>query len=154
MSRVLALDLGSRRLGLALSDAGGTVATPLLTIAHSDRRRDLGEIAKVAAMHRVDRIVVGWPRNMDGTSGPVAKRAEAFAAALRRMVQIPVDMWDERLTTAAAERALRASNVRRTRRRAVRDQVAAALILQSYLDARRIREAGAVSEPEPAKGGG
>jgi putative Holliday junction resolvase len=70
------------------------------------------------------------------------------------MVQIPVDMWDERLTTTAAERALLAANVRRTRRRAVRDQVAAALILQSYLDARRIREAGAGSAPEPEKGGG
>ena len=143
MSRVLAVDLGTRRIGLALSDASGTLAAPLVTIPHSNRRRDLLQIVGVAEAHQVDRIVVGCPRNMDGTSGPAARRAEAFAAALRRMVGTPVEMWDERLTTVAAERILLAADVRRTRRRAVRDRVAAALILQAYLDARGRREAGA-----------
>jgi putative pre-16S rRNA nuclease len=152
MNRVLAVDLGTRRLGLALSDPSGTLAAPLATIAHRNRRSDLSQIVRLAEAHQVERIVVGCPRNMDGTRGPAALRAEAFAAALRRMARTPVEMWDERLTTVSAERALLASNVGRTRRRDVRDRVAAAFILQAYLDARRPREAGtAPNTPLPAK---
>ena len=106
---------------------------------------------KVAEAHQVERIVVGCPRNMDGTRGPAALRAEAFAAALRRVVRTPVEMWDERLTTVSAERMLVASDVRRTRRRDVRDRVAAAFILQAYLDARRHREVGTTPRPAPGK---
>ncbi len=95
--------------------------------------------------------MVGWPRNMDGSVGPAAKRAEAFAEALRRIVNVPVDLWDERLSTAAAERALLEASVRRDRRRAVRDQVAAALILQAYLTARPwARGASGGGHPGPA----
>ena len=147
MNRVLAVDLGTRRIGLALSDASGTLAAPLVTIPHSNRRRDLLQIVGVAEAHQVDRIVVGCPRNMDGTSGSAALRAEAFAAALRRMVRMPVEMWDERLTTVSAERMLVASNVSRSRRRGMRDRVAAAFILQAYLDAQRRREAETDQRP-------
>ena len=139
MSRYLGVDLGTRRIGVALSDPTGTVAAPLLSLAHTDRRRDLAEVARLAASHGVARIVVGWPRNMDGTRGPAAKRAEAFAASLRRVVAVPVDLWDERLSTVAADRTLReagASRDRRDRRRAARDRIAAALILQAYLGSR------------------
>ncbi|HYM91907.1 MAG TPA: Holliday junction resolvase RuvX [bacterium] len=136
MSRFLGLDLGTRRIGVALSDPTGTVATPLLVLAHTDRRRDLAAVARLAAAHGVARIVVGWPRNMDGTRGPAARRAEAFADALRRLVDVPIDLWDERLSTVAADRTLREVGVRRDRRRVVRDQIAAALILQAYLTAR------------------
>jgi putative Holliday junction resolvase len=153
LTRVLAVDLGSRRIGLALSDSTGTVATPFDTIPHRERRRDLEAVAAVARAHGVERIVVGWPRNMDGTLGPAATRAEAFAGALRGIARVPVDLWDERLSTAAAERALREASVRRDRRRAVRDRVAAALILQGYLAARPWeRESSAAGEqPPPAR---
>ena len=151
MNRVLAVDLGTRRLGLALSDPSGTLAAPLLTIAHRDRQSDLSQIVRVADAHQVERIVVGCPRNMDGTSGSAALRAEAFASALRRMVRTPVEMWDERLTTVSAERMLVASNVPRSRRRGMRDQVAAAFILQAYLDARRRRAAETDHRPASSK---
>jgi putative Holliday junction resolvase len=137
VSRILSLDLGTRRIGVALSDPTGTVALPLQVVVHTDRRGDLTAVAKLAAAHEVARIVVGWPRNMDGTLGPAARRAEAFATALRRMVAVPVDLWDERLSTVAADRVLRDTRTRRTQRRAARDRIAAALILQGYLTARR-----------------
>ncbi len=145
MSRFLGLDLGTRRIGVALSDPTGTVAAPLLVLAHTDRRRDLAAVAGLAAAHGVARIVVGWPRNMDGTRGPAARRAEAFADALRRRLDVPVDLWDERLSTVEADRTLREAGVRRDRRRAVRDQIAAALILQTYLTARA--RAGESNDP-------
>jgi putative Holliday junction resolvase len=137
VSRILSLDLGTRRIGVALSDPTGTVALPLQVVVHTDRRGDLAAVAKLAASHDVARIVVGWPRNMDGTRGPAARRAEVFAAALRRMVAVPIDLWDERLSTVAADRVLRDTRTRRTQRRAARDRIAAALILQGYLTARR-----------------
>ena len=136
MSRILAVDLGTRRIGLALSDPTRSVATPLDTLIHHERRKDLAAVAALATSHDVGRIIVGWPRNMDGTSGPAAKQAEAFAEALRQIVSVPVDLWDERLSTVAAERTLRDAGVRRDRRSLVRDQIAASLILQAYLTAR------------------
>jgi putative holliday junction resolvase len=153
LTRVLAVDLGSRRIGVALSDPTGTVAGPLDTIPHRERRKDVAAVAALARAHGAERIVLGWPRNMDGTSGPAARHAEAFAEALRRVAGVPVDLWDERLSTVAADRALRDADVKRERRRALRDQIAAALILQSYLDARPSeRDArGAGEEPPPAR---
>jgi len=137
MSRVLGLDVGTRRIGAALGDPTGTIATPLATISHQSSRHDLDRIAELCAVHGVDRIVVGCPRNMDGTIGPAAQRARAFAQALRKRVRIPVDEWDERLSSVEADRALIHAGVRRLERREVRDRVAAGLILQGYLDARR-----------------
>jgi len=152
LTRILALDLGTRRIGAALSDPTGSVAMPLDTILHRERRKDLAAIAALARARGVERIVVGWPRNMDGTSGQAAKQAEAFARALRQMVAVPVDLWDERLSTASAERTLRDASVRRDRRRAVRDQVAAALILQAYLTARPWEREASGSEEPPRSG--
>jgi putative holliday junction resolvase len=153
VTRVLALDLGTVRIGIALSDPTGAVAAPLETMVHRARHKNLAAVAALAEAHGVERIVVGWPRNMDGTSGPAARRAEAFAAALRQVVHVPVDLWDERLSTAAAERTLRDAGVRRGRRRAVRDQVAAALILQTYLTARPWgREVPGSEKPPGASG--
>ena len=135
MSRVLGLDLGTRRTGVAVSDPTGTIATPLLTIPHQSSRRELDRIADLCRAHAITRIVVGWPRNMDGSVGPAARRAEEFAEELRRVLRLPVDLWDERLSTVASERALLQGDVRRSRRRDLRDRVAAALILQAYLSA-------------------
>lgn len=136
MSRVLGIDLGTRRIGVALSDPTGTVASPLVTLPHRSLREDIDQIAELCTAHAVGAVVVGWPRNMDGTSGPAARRAEEFARALRRVIMVPVDLWDERLSTIAAERSLVEGNVNRKRRRLIRDRVAAALILQASLDAR------------------
>ncbi len=136
MSRFLGVDLGSRRIGIAASDPTGTVASPLLTLLHRGPRDAVDRIAALCREHEIAGVVVGWPRNMDGTSGPAAGRAEAFARALRRAASVPVELWDERLTTVQAERALIEGAVRRVERRTVRDRVAAALILQGYLDAR------------------
>jgi putative holliday junction resolvase len=135
--RILALDLGAKRIGVALSDPGATIAAPLETIAAAGDRRAVEQIVTICRRHGVARVVVGWPRNMDGSRGPAAQHAEAFAERLRTALAVPVDLWDERLSTAAAERALIEAGTRREKRRETRDRVAAALILQTYLDARR-----------------
>ena len=137
MSRVLGVDLGTKRIGVALSDPTGTVASPLTTILHRSPRGDVGQVAALCAAHGVASVVVGWPRNMDGTSGPAAKQAEAFAERLRAHTGLHVELWDERLSTVAAERALIRGGARREERRQARDRVAAAVVLQSRLDARR-----------------
>jgi putative Holliday junction resolvase len=139
VSRILALDLGARRIGVALSDPSGTIATPLETFTTTGARRAVEQVRELCRRHDVALIVVGWPRNMDGSLGPAARQAEAFAERLRAAGPVPVDLWDERLSTAAAERALLEADVRRGARRRARDRVAAALILQGYLEARRNR---------------
>jgi putative Holliday junction resolvase len=142
VTRILALDLGAKRIGVALSDPGGVVASPLVTVAHRSAREDAARIAALCREHGVTRIVVGSPRNMDGSGGPAAGRAEAFAGRLRAATALPVELWDERLSTVAAERAMIQAGARREERRDARDRVAAALLLQSYLDAHAPRLAG------------
>jgi putative holliday junction resolvase len=137
--RILALDLGTRRIGVALSDPSGTIAAPLETLTVTGERRAVEQIAALCGRRGVALIIVGWPRNMDGSRGPAAQHAEAFAARLRAALQVPVELWDERLSTAAAERTLIEVGTRRDKRRGARDRVAASLILQAYLDARRPR---------------
>jgi len=136
---VLGIDLGTKRIGVALSDPTETLASPFSTVPHRSSREDVAHVAALCAEHHVTGIVVGWPRNMDGTLGPGARRAEAFAERLREVTGLPVSLWDERLSTVAAERALIELGARRGRRRDVRDRVAAALLLQAFLDARARR---------------
>jgi len=119
------------------------IATPLETVTGAGGRRAAERVADLCRRHDVAAVVVGWPRNMDGSRGPAARQAEAFAERLRTALSVPVELWDERLSTAAAERALIEADVRREERRRSRDRVAAAVILQGYLDARRTA-AGAV----------
>lgn len=137
MGRVLAIDLGTKRIGIALSDPTATVASPLDTLPATGRRRAADQVSELCRRHGVETVVVGWPRNMDGSLGHAAREAEDFAERLRATLQVPVELWDERLSTAAAERALLEAGLRRDKRRQSRDRVAAALILQSYLDAHR-----------------
>ncbi|HKX19347.1 MAG TPA: Holliday junction resolvase RuvX [bacterium] len=137
MGRVLAIDLGTKRIGIALSDPTATVASPLETLPATGPRRAADQVSDLCRRHEVETVVVGWPRNMDGSRGPAAREAEAFAERLRAALQVPVELWDERLSTAAAERTLLEAGLRRDKRRESRDRVAAALILQSYLDAHR-----------------
>jgi putative Holliday junction resolvase len=136
--RALGIDLGERRIGVAVSDSGGTLATPVDTVkrtrdAHQHRR----QIAELAADLGAEVIVVGHPRSLDGGSGPAARAAEDVADAHARVTGLPVVLHDERLTTTEAERALGAAGVRGRRRRQVVDRTAAMLILQSWLDSRR-----------------
>ena len=137
---VLGLDFGERRIGAAVSDELGITARPLAAIERTSRAEDVARIGELARRRKAKVIVVGLPLNMDGSEGPAARRARRFGAALRRELGLEVELWDERLSTAEAERALIESGERRARRREVRDGVAAALILQSYLDARRREE--------------
>lgn len=133
MGRLLGVDLGTRRIGLALSDPAGTTATPFRTVARSDDDLDAGALAEIAREEGAQEIVLGLPLRLDGTRGSAAEAAEVFAERLRA-TGLGVHLWDERLTTAEAEKRLRGMEGRR--RRQVVDQVAAAVILQSYLDAR------------------
>jgi putative Holliday junction resolvase len=139
MARVMAVDPGSRRVGVAVSDPTATIAQPLSTVAAEPAATLVQRLASLAREHEVARLVVGLPRRMDGGQGPEAKAARALADDLRRATGLPVTMVDERLTSVAAERALLAGGASRARRRQLSDQVAATLILQSHLDAERRR---------------
>lgn len=135
--RRLAVDLGDRRVGLAISDPTALVASPHGMIERRGSRRDLETLEAIVRAHEIVEVVIGWPRSMSGEVGERAKQAEAFAARLRERLPQPVVLWDERLTTVEAQRTLIAGGVRRERRRLVVDAMAAALILQGYLDAQR-----------------
>lgn len=142
--RTLALDLGSRRIGVAVSDSGGIMATPYSVIERSgDPVADRARVAAAVAEVDAGRVVVGLPLSMDGTVGPAAEAAVAEAAALRELLDVPVDLQDERLTSVSANRSLVAAGVTgRRRSRAARragavDSTAAAIVLQSWLDANR-----------------
>jgi putative Holliday junction resolvase len=136
--RVLAVDLGERRIGLALSDPSGTLASPLRTIeVTGDPDRDRLAVVSAAREAEAQVIVVGLPRSLSGREGPAARRARAEASALAGVAgEITVELHDERFTTRDADRALAAAGKRRRERRARVDAAAAAIILQSYLDAK------------------
>jgi putative Holliday junction resolvase len=129
--RVLAIDLGARRVGLAVSDPSGRIAQPAGTVERRRTTQVIEAIARLVERLEVERIVVGLPRNMDGTEGKAARSARRFGAWLQRRTARPVEFWDERLSTVEAERAL--ATLPRGRRRQVRDPVAASLILDAYL---------------------
>jgi putative pre-16S rRNA nuclease len=133
----MAVDPGSKRVGLALSDPSATIAQALATVPAEPADTLALRLAAMAQMHGAERVVVGLPRRLNGTRGPEAAAAEDLAAQLRKASGLPVEMVDERLTTVAAERALIADGVRREKRRLSVDRVAAALMLQAHLDRRR-----------------
>ena len=135
--RIFGLDVGTRTVGVAVSDALGMTAQPLTTLRRTGLRANLAELRRLAETHEVRQAVVGLPLNMDGTEGPSAAAARAFGEALAQALDIPVEDQDERLSTVAAQRALLEADVSRARRREVVDQVAAALILQTWLDTRQ-----------------
>lgn len=135
--RILGLDYGSVTVGVAVSDALRVTAQPLETITRKDEnklRQTCARIEQLIAEYEVESIVLGYPKNMNDSVGERAEKTEEFKAMLERRTGLPVTLWDERLTTVAAERVLMESGVRRENRKAVIDQVAAALILQGYLD--------------------
>ena len=134
--RVLGVDPGSKRVGLALSDPTATIAQPLGTIDAEPRETLAHRLAEVAKQHEARRIVVGLPRRMDGSHGPEAKASLRLSEELRKASGLPIELVDERLTTALAERSMISTGVRRVRRRATIDQVAATLLLQTHLDSK------------------
>jgi putative Holliday junction resolvase len=137
-TRVLGLDLGTVRVGLAISDPLGLSAQPAGVLRRRGARLDLAAVADLVASRHVTRVVVGHPLRLSGEAGPAAAAAERFAAALRTALpDVDVVLWDERLTTAEARRILIAADVRRRRRREVIDSMAAVLLLQSWLDSHR-----------------
>ncbi len=137
MGRVLGLDLGTKRIGVAISDPDRRVATPIEVVTRSgDRARDHRAIAALVDEWEAERVVVGLPLSLDGSTGPAAQAALAEVDELAGVVGVPVDTTDERMTSVTANRALDALDVRGPARRNVVDKVAAAVILQSWLDAR------------------
>jgi len=132
--RALGLDVGEKRIGVALSDIMGVLASPLTVIDASDRQAALHNIAELCNDNEVDLIVVGMPRSMDGSIGVQAQKVEAFCDSLAEAVNIRIYKWDERLSSVAADRAMIAAGTRKEKKRELRDAIAAAIILQGYLD--------------------
>lgn len=145
--RILAVDPGEKRIGVAVSDPTGTIASPLTVVKHTARGEDAARIAQLAREQGAVRIVVGHPLDAEGEAGPAALRAERFAEALQALTSLPVELWDEFGSTREARAARIALGVPRRKRRGHLDDLAAAVILQSYLDF-------TASHPLPAGGEG
>ena len=132
--RTMGLDVGSKTIGVAVSDELGFSAHPITTVRRTNLRADLRELGRLISEQDVRRLVVGLPLNMSGTEGPRAVESRKLGDALAEETRLPVIFWDERLTTVAAEKSLLEANVSRKKRKEVIDQVAACLILQGWLD--------------------
>lgn len=135
--RVLGLDVGDRRIGIAVSDETGTVAQGRGVYERRGLKEDLEYLARLARKQGIVRIVVGLPLNMDGSEGEQAAKARAFGEALGAWTGLPVELLDERLTTVAANQVLSQAGLREQKKRKVRDELAAVLILQAWLDSKR-----------------
>jgi putative Holliday junction resolvase len=132
--RILALDHGTKRIGVAVSDELQMIAQPLEFIPAEPFAKFLARVKEILRDKQVELILVGMPRNMDGSYGPAALKVQEFVAALRDAVIVPIQTWDERLTSAQAQRFLIQGGMRREKRKEKVDQTAAAILLQSYLD--------------------
>jgi putative Holliday junction resolvase len=132
--RILALDHGTKRIGVAVSDETKTIAQSLEYIPAEPFADFLGRLKQLLVEKEIDLVLIGLPRNMDGSYGPAAEKVQAFVAVLKSAITIPIKMWDERLTSKMANRILIQGNVRRDKRKEKVDKMAAAILLQSYLD--------------------
>jgi putative Holliday junction resolvase len=137
MTRALGIDHGDARIGVAISDELGMLAHPVETITIKDTE-PLTRLAQIVAEKSIGTIIIGLPKNMDGTTGPAAEKVRAFAEQLRGRVTCPVRLWDERLTTVAAQKSLHAAGRNTKQSRSVIDQAAAQLILQGWLDSQNM----------------
>ncbi len=132
----MGVDLGDKRIGIAISDPLGWTAQGVEVIRRDGNQgREMSRIKELAASYDVERVVVGLPRNMNGTLGERGEKSKVFAEKVGSLLSLPVDLWDERLSTVAAEKALLEADTSRAKRKKVIDKVAAAIILQGYLDA-------------------
>lgn len=134
---ILAVDYGDVRTGLAVCDPTETLASPVCSVTQRDPERLAQEIAAVAAEYKAQRLVVGLPKNMDGSCGARAEKCRAFADLLQQTTGLEIKLQDERLTTVSAHQALNRTNTRGKKRKAVIDQVSAVMILQDYLDSKK-----------------
>jgi putative Holliday junction resolvase len=134
--RTLAIDHGTKRMGLALSDEMGILAQPLEAVPAEPFAQFLTRLREILHDKQVELVLVGMPRNMDGSYGPAALKVQEFVGVLKESITTPIQTWDERLTSAQANRFLIQADVRRSDRRAKVDKTAAAILLQSYLDSR------------------
>lgn len=137
--RILGLDLGDKTIGVAISDPLGWTAQGLEVIRRSTEEEDIKKLIDIVNKYQVELIVLGMPKNMNGTIGPQGEKVQQFSQTLENIIKLPVEFWDERLTTAAAERMLIGADVSRSKRKKVIDKMAAALILQGYLDRKASR---------------
>lgn len=133
--RILALDYGTKRIGVALSDELKWTAQPLETFERRTLEWDIAHVAGLVTAHDVERVVLGFPLQLDGREGPAVQALRAFEAKLEAGISVPIVLWDERMTTKAAEDLLIAADVSRKKRKGAVDRVAAAILLQSYLEA-------------------
>ncbi len=133
MGRVLGIDHGDVRIGIALSDPTAFLASPLCVLDSTNA--GLGQLVALIAEHQVEKIVIGLPRNMDGSYGPATEKVRSFIEKLKALTAVPVFEWDERLSTVSAHNALREAGLNGKKRKGVVDKVAAQIILQNYLDA-------------------
>lgn len=136
-ARLIGIDAGTKTLGLALSDVSRMIASPLLTITRTKFSKDVEQLLALAGEHKAGGFVLGMPVNLDGTEGPRAQSTRAFARNLNGLSPLPILLWDERLSTAEAERTLLAADQSRKRRAEVIDKMAASIILQGALDRMR-----------------
>ena len=136
--RVLGLDVGSKTVGIAVSDELGWTAQGLKTLKINEEKQEFGfdEIGQLIKEYQVDTVVIGFPKNMNGTIGPRGEASKQFAAEIESKFSVPTVLWDERLTTMAAERVLLEADVSRKKRKKVIDKMAAVMILQGYLDSK------------------
>ncbi|WP_188067751.1 Holliday junction resolvase RuvX [Brevibacillus brevis] len=136
MTRLMGLDVGDKTIGVAVSDELGWTAQGVETIKRQSKEKDFARLSELVSQYQIGAFVVGLPKNMNGTIGPRAEKCQAFGKLLEERTSLPVHMWDERLTTMAAERMLISADVSRQKRKTVIDKMAATLILQGYLDAK------------------
>lgn len=138
--RTMGLDLGTKTIGVAISDALGMTAQPITTVRRTNLKADLQALKDLAAEREVTHVVIGMPFNMDGSEGPRADATRQFAATLEKQLGLTVELWDERLSTVSAQRVLLEADLSRERRKKVVDTVAAAIILQGWLEARAVHK--------------
>ena len=134
MKRILGLDLGQKTIGVAISDPLGFTAQGLTTIRRGSKEKDIEDLKKLCDEYKVETIVIGLPKNMNGTIGPSGEIAMAFGKLLEEEFQIEIKFWDERLTTVAAHKAMLEADLSRNKRKKIVDKVASTYILQGYLD--------------------
>lgn len=135
--RIMGLDIGDKTIGVAVSDLMGLTAQGVTTIKRVGKKKDIEEIKKIISEKKVNKIVSGLPKNMNGTVGPQGEKVQKFCELIKQETNLPIEFWDERLSTVAAERSLIEGNVRRENRKKVIDMLAAVIILQGYLDLQR-----------------
>ena len=132
--RILGLDLGDRTIGVAISDPLGFTAQGITTIRRKSLQYDIDELKKICKEYNIEKVLLGYPKNMNGTEGPRCEIVKEFAEVIKEQLNLPIQFWDERLSTVAAHRAMLEADLSRAKRKKIVDKIAAVYILQGYLD--------------------